>query len=141
MQTAPGQCFSACSRDILPRLDSQRGGVFARERWFVAAANSLLAKTQFESLSKIAGSKLLDLPVGVEIRADVLSAASDLFRCHSPQPSPTKPKKISPAQYTALVYNGSTRFASPISGRSRLIPELETTRLDPSHALAAYCLA
>ena len=28
-------------------------------------------------------------------------------------------------QYTGRVYNGSTRFASPISGRSRLIPRLE----------------
>ena len=32
-------------------------------------------------------------------------------------------------QYTVLVYNGSTRFASPISDRSRLIPELENTML------------
>ena len=32
-----------------------------------------------------------------------------------------------PAPYTASVYNGSTRFASPISDRSRLIPELEMT--------------
>jgi hypothetical protein len=31
------------------------------------------------------------------------------------------------AQYTAAVYNGSTRFASPISDRPRLIPELEKT--------------
>ena len=33
------------------------------------------------------------------------------------------------AQYTALVNNGSTRFASPISGRSRLIPYLEKTEI------------
>ena len=32
------------------------------------------------------------------------------------------------AQYTAPVYNRSTRFALPISDRSRLIPELEMTR-------------
>jgi len=31
------------------------------------------------------------------------------------------------SQYTALVYNGSTRLTPPISDRSRLIPELEKT--------------
>jgi hypothetical protein len=30
-------------------------------------------------------------------------------------------------QYTGLVYNRSTRFAPPISDRSRLIPELESS--------------
>ena len=38
--------------------------------------------------------------------------------------------KISPTAatpYTGHVYNGSTRFAPPISDRSRLIPELEKT--------------
>ncbi|MGK2900960.1 MAG: site-specific integrase, partial [Burkholderiaceae bacterium] len=40
-------------------------------------------------------------------------------------------------QYTGQIYNGSTRFASSISGRSRLIPGLEKTSVplaDPGAA-------
>ena len=54
---------------------------------------------------------------------------------HPPPPSPTCPQpattcRRSPNQQPntlAAIYNRSTRFASPISGRSRLIPRLETT--------------
>ena len=44
-------------------------------------------------------------------------------------------------QYTGTIYNGSTRFASPIPGRPRLIPELEMTArrraVEPARSNAA----
>lgn len=53
-------------------------------------------------------------------------------RCPPPAPFAHLPtashhRQINPGNTLAAVYNGSTRFASPISGRSRLIPDLETT--------------
>ena len=53
------------------------------------------------------------------------------LRPHAHRLRPRLNNPQSRAQYTVAVYNGSTRFASSISGYSRLIPELEKTVLRP----------